>query len=413
MSRRGRINENKSKYSTTVFFIILLGLIGFMADLATDGSKSVTSTYLGLLGASAVTVGFIAGLGELLAHSLRAIFGKLTDLIGNYWIPLLIGYTINLIAVPALALAGNWMEAIWLIILERLGRAVRSPARDAMISHAGAITGRGWAYGVQEALSSIGSMLGPIVIVIVLLLGGNYQLGFEIMILPALVAILLLAYTRRVIPDPKKIEDISDTNQNTILDRTFWFYVLAATLIAAGYADFPVIALHVENFSNVFSEWIPIMFAIVMASNGLAALILGRLYDRVGLLPLIFTSAIIPVFVPMTFFGEANIVMIGMIIYGIGLGAQESIMRAIVADITPASKRGTAFGIYNAAFGISWFLGSMAMGILYGHSIMIMIILSMSLQLMAIPLMLYVMRNHIFTTHRYRVKAPFDGERDI
>ena len=405
MGRVVGFSAHKRKRSTAVVFVILLGLIGLMADIATEGSRSSMGTYLGLLGASAVTVGFIAGLSELLGYSLRIVFGRLTDHTGNYWAPLFIGYGINLIAVPALALTGNWMEAMWLIMLERLGRAVRSPARDAMLSHAGSRMGRGWAYGVQEALSSVGGMVGPVAIVVVMMLGGNYRLGFEVLLIPALAAVLLLVYARRVNPHPRKMEHVPDMESPAKLPRIFWPYVLAGALIAAGYADFPLIALHIERFAGVSDGWVPVMYAIVMASDGLSALAFGRSYDRVGLLPLICVLAAVPLFVFLIFSSDVTFVILGMILYGVGFGAQDSVMRAVVADMTPAGRRGTAFGIYNAAFGISWFLGSIAMGALYESAMAGMMFLSISLQLMAIPVMVHVMRGHVFASHRKSAEA--------
>ena len=306
---------------------------------------------------------------------------------------------------PALALTGNWMEAMWLIMLERLGRAVRSPARDAMLSHAGSRMGRGWAYGVQEALSSVGGMIGPTAMVVVMMLGGDYRVGFEVLLIPALAAILLLAYARKVNPRPRTMEPETEADRKVKLPRVFWPYVLAGALIAAGYADFPLIALHMERFAGVSDGWVPVMYAIVMAADGLSALAFGRSYDRIGLLPLVCVSAAVPLFVPLIFSSDITFVILGMLLYGVGFGAQESVMRAVVADMTPAGKRGTAFGIYNAAFGVSWFLGSMAMGALYESSMAGMMFLSISLQLMAIPVLVHVMRGHVFASRRKRGEA--------
>lgn len=400
----------KRKRSLAVLFVIMLGLIGLLADIATEGTRSVMGPYLGLLGASAAVVGIVAGLSELLGYSLRIFFGRLVDRTGNYWAPLFIGYGINLIAVPALALAGNWVGAMCLIMLERIGRAIRGPARDAMLSYAGSDMGRGWAYGVQEALSSVGGMIGPVAIVVVMWLGGDYRLGFEVLMIPALMAIVLLAYARRMNPQPRGMEKtVPAAGSSTKLPRMFWFYVLAGALIAAGYADFPLVAMHIGDFSEISDGWVPVMYALVMASDGLSALAFGRSYDRIGILPLICASAVVPLCVPLIFSSDLTVVLLGMALYGFGFGAQESVMRAVVADMTPQVRRGTAFGVYNAAFGVSWFLGSVIMGALYGSSIVAMMAFSTALQLAAVPIMVHVMREHVFVPHRKKEGSPAEG----
>ena len=354
--------------------------------------------YLVLLGASATAVGIVAGLSELIGYSLRIVFGWVADQRGHYWILMFVGYAINLIAVPALALAGDWVAAVCLIMLERVGRAIRSPARDAMLSHAGKEVGRGWSYGLQEALSSIGGMVGPMVVVLVLFLDGDYRMGFEILLDPG-------PHGRgaprlrpgRVNPDPRTMEEVCpQVERKGKFSRLFWIYILAGALIACGYADFPLIAFHIGNFAMVSEGWIPIMYAIAMAADALAALFFGKLYDRVGIAPLVVVSAIVPLFVPLIFSNDFTTVAIGMVLYGVGFGAQESVMRAMVADMTPHDRRGFAFGCYNAAFGVSWFLGSLAMGILYDMSLPAMMALSMLLQFAANPLFVMVMRGHSF-----------------
>lgn len=400
--------DGQRRRSLAIVFVIVLGLVGLTADVANEGTRSIVGPYLVLLGASATTVGIVAGLSELMGYSLRIIFGWAADRVGHYWTFIFVGYAINIIAVPALALAGDWVAAVCLIMLERIGRSIRSPARDALLSHAGREVGRGWSYGLQEALSSIGGMIGPMIVVVVLLLDGDYRLGFELLVIPALMAMVLLAYARKINPDPRKMEGACPpVERKKKFSRRFWIYILAGALIACGYADFPLIAFHIGHFAGVSEGWIPIMYAVAMAADALAALFFGKMYDRVGIAPLVAVSAIVPLFVPLIFSSDFITVAAGMLLYGVGLGAQESVMRAMVADMTPHCRRGFAFGCYNAAFGASWFLGSVAMGILYDVSLPAMMALSILLQFAAIPLFLIVMRGPALTG-----SAP-DGDRPV
>ncbi|MBI0584539.1 MAG: MFS transporter [Methanomassiliicoccus sp.] len=393
-----------------ILFVMVIGLVSLMADVAIEGTKSVTGSYLILLGASAGIVTFVAGLSELVGYSLRIFFGRIADETGRYWAFVFIGYGINVIAVPALALAGSWEAAVALLMLERVGRAVRGPARDAMLSHAGKTVGRGWSYGVQEALSSVGGMIGPMVIVAVLVLGGDYRVGFEVLIIPALLAMVLLVYARRIDPQPGDIKSHCPVKEKRKKFPTpYWFFLLAGALIAAGYADFPLVAYHIGTYAGVSPGWIPIMYALAMAANALSALAFGRLYDRVGILPLVVMAGVIPFFVPLVFSDSMASVASGMMLYGIGFGAQESVMRAVVADMSPHCRKGMGFGCYNAAFGVAWFMGSMAMAALYDVSLVAMMALSMALQFAAIPLFIVVMRGQLRTAYRMEHHIPEDA----
>jgi MFS family permease len=386
-------SANGGKRSIAFLFVLFFGLVGFLTDITNEGTRSIIGPYLGLLGASAAAIAIVSGLSELVGYGLRVLFGWMADATGRYWAMMFVGYLINLVAVPALALAGEWPAAVCLIMVERIGRAILCPARDAMLSHAGKSVGSGWAYGVQEALSSVGGMLGPTIVVLVLIMGGGYHLGFEVLLVPALLAVVILAYVKRFDPSPHELKGPHRrTKRPERFSRTFLLFVMAGALMAAGYADFPLIAFHIEVFAGVTEGWVPIMYAVAMATDALSALIFGRLYDRVGLWPLIVASAVVPLFVPLIFSSDFEMVLCGMMLYGIGFGAQESVMRAIVADLTPSSRRGWAFGAYNAAFGLSWFLGSVAMGLLYDHSLEAMMALSIALQLGAIPVLVLVQR---------------------
>jgi MFS family permease len=302
-----------------------------------------------------------------------------------------IGYGINLVAVPALALAGSWQIAFALIMFERVGRAIRGPARDAMMSHASFKVGRGWAFGLQEALSSVGGMFGPVIIVVILMLDGTYELGFTVLGVFALFAFVLLAYAWKLNPRPRDMEGKchrDDTSRK--LPMTFWTFSIAGAFIAAGYADFPLISYHLGNGELISENLIPVMYALAMAADALAALFFGKLYDRGGMKAFTVMMAVVPVFVPLIFSGDTGFLLLGMVFYGIGFGAQESIMRAIIADLAPYCRRGSAFGYYNAIFGVSWFLGSMAIGLLYDISLVMMVVLSVALQLAAIPFLMKV-----------------------
>lgn len=372
---------------TAVRFVILLGIVSLFADMTYEGARSVTGPYLALLGASATAVGFIAGFGELVGYGLRLVSGYLSDRTGRYWAFTLAGYGLNLLVVPLLALVGSWEVAAALIIAERMGKALRTPARDAMLSHATKEVGRGWGFGLHEAMDQIGAMLGPLIVAAVLYFQGSYKAGFAVLLLPALLALAVLAAARWLYPRPQDLEPTTAKIETRGLPRIFWLYLISVALLAAGFADFPLIAFHFEQVASVPQNWIPIFYAVAMGVDALAALVFGRLFDRSGLSVLLFVALFSAFFAPLVFSTGFYAALAGMVLWGISMGAQESIMRAAVAGMVPPDRRGAAYGLFNTGYGLAWFAGSALMGLLYDISLPALIAFSILSQLAAIPVL--------------------------
>ena len=378
-------------HRTALRFVVLLGVVSLFADMTYEGARSITGPYLAALGASGAAVGLIAGLGELVGYALRLASGYAADRSRRYWAITMVGYGLNLAAVPLLALAGRWEMAAVLMIAERVGKAVRTPARDAMLSHATHEVGHGWGFGLHEALDQAGAVLGPLVVAAVLFSGGDYRTGFGILLVPALLALEVLTAAWRLYPRPRDLEvstpEIADGEG---FPRAFWLYLAAAAAIAAGYADFPLIAYHFGKRSVVAPDWIPVFYAVAMGVDALAALLFGRLFDRHGLSVLIASTLLSAPFAPLAFLGGPSLALLGIALWGVGMGAQESILRAAIAGMIPPGRRGAAYGLFNAGYGLAWFLGSALMGFLYDASRAGLVTLSVATQLTALPLLLLV-----------------------
>ena len=377
---------NDSIRKTTLKFIILLGVVSLLADMTYEGARSITGPYLALLGASGAVVGIVAGFGELVGYILRLLSGYISDKTGRYWLMTIVGYAVNLLAVPLLALAGRWEVAAVLMISERIGKAIRTPSRDAMLSHATKEIGRGWGFGLHEAMDQIGAMLGPLIVAVVLYVKGGYRASFAILLIPALLALSVLLIARYLYPRPKDLEGTSVTLEAKGFPRIFWIYLAAVSLVAAGYVDFPLIAYHFKKVAIASDNWIPVFYAVAMGIDALAALLFGRLFDIKGVSILAVAILVSLFFAPLVFLGGFYSALLGIALWGIGMGAQESIMRAAIAYMVSVNKRGTAYGVFNAGYGLSWFLGSAVMGILYDISIPMLITFSVIAQFISIPL---------------------------
>lgn len=375
-------------------FVVLIGVVSLFADMAYEGARSITGPYLAVLGASATIVGVVAGLGELLGYSLRLLSGRLSDRMRAYWPIAIVGYIVEMAAVPALALAGSWQLAAALIIAERVGKAMRNPPRDAMLARASASIGHGWAFGVHEALDQAGALIGPLVVAVVLARTGQYPAAFAILAIPAALTLTTLALARQTYPVPPGVAARPSDLRGEGLPRAFWLYLVAAALVAAGFADFSLIAFNFERTRLVDPAIVPVFYAAAMGAGGLAALVFGRLYDRVGIGLLAPLTAIGALFAPLAFLGSAPVALVGVLLWGVGLSIHESIMAAAVAEMAPAQRTASAYGLFTMAFGLAWFAGSVALGILYDRSVEAAVSLAVVLQLAAVPILVVVARWH-------------------
>lgn len=364
-----------------VRFIVLLGLVSLFADLTYEGARSISGPFLAALGASGTAVGVVAGLGELFGYVLRLGSGYLADRTRRYWAVTMLGYLLNLLAVPALALASRWEAAGGLIVAERTGKAIRTPARDAMLSHAAYQTGTGWGFGLHEALDQVGAITGPLVVFAIMGLTGDYRVTFGTLLLPAAAALGLLTLARVLFPRPRELEVERPELATAGLPRVFWVYLLAVGLVAAGYTDFALVGYHLERTGTVPVATVPVLYALAMAADAVTALAAGYLFDRIGFWVLVGTALIASPFAPLVFGSAPIAVAVGTVLWGVGLGAQESIMRAAVAGMVPPNRRSTAYGVLNAGYGLMWFAGSAIMGLLYDVSLPGLIGFSLILEL--------------------------------
>ncbi len=378
--------------SPALRFVVLIGIVSLFADMTYEGSRSITGPYLAVLGASATAVGIIAGGGELLGYGLRIVSGRLSDMTGRYWPITLAGYTVQMAAVPALALAGSWEAAAILIALERVGKAMRNPPRDAMLAHATSEIGRGWGFGLHEALDQLGALIGPLVAAAILAMRGQYQVAFAVLLIPALLTLGILAVARLNYPNPGDLAARPADVHTGGLPRELWIYLAATMLVAAGFADFSLMAFHFQQARTVPSDWVPLFYAAAMGVSGLGSLALGRLFDRAGIVVLVPLTLLSACFAPLVFLGAPPEAFVGTLLWGLGMGVHESIMAAAVAGMVPSRRIASAYGLFNLLYGVAWFLGSAAMGILYDAAIPALVVFSVAAELLAVPLIVVVHR---------------------
>jgi MFS family permease len=388
--------RNRPRSATA--FIVLMGVVAMFGDMTYEGGRGLVGPYLALLGASATAVGFAAGFGEFLGYGLRLLTGWLGDRTRAYW-PLIIGgYALNLVAVPGLALVGSWQGAVALLLLERIAKAVRSPARSTLVSFAAREVGVGKGFGIDEALDQLGAVSGPLLTALAIWVlraepvSAQYRWAFAVLLLPVIGNLGCVLWARHWFPSPESFETRRAAEQ-VDLGGLFRWYMLAVMLLGLGFADWALIAYHLSTHAVFDLATLPLVYAGAMAVDAVAALAFGALFDLFGVGMLGVSTLLSIGFVPLLFWGVSGAEhLLGALCWAIGMGAQDSIFKAAIALLVDKARRSRAYGIFFALFGLAWWIGSTFMGWLYGRSLTGLVVFSVSTQLLAVPLFFVIGR---------------------
>lgn len=381
----------KRTMSKAMAFIVLLGVVSLFSDMTHEGAAGVRGAYLSLLGASAATIGFVSGLGEMIGYSLRLVFGIFVDRTRKYWPMTILGYVIDVMAVPALALVhrDGWQWACALLLIERMGKAIKKPAKDTILSFAASQEGAGKSFAMQEALDQLGAFAGPMLLYGVMLLKNgtpfeNYRAGLAVLALPALLTIAFLVLAMRRFPHPEQFEKETGDREKFVLRPSFILFMTAVGLFAFGFVDFSLISMHVARNGLFNEKQLPLLYAAAMAVDAVAALYFGTRYDKKGLGSLALSTAISSLFALFVFgVGTRWAVIAGTVLWGIGMGAQESVMKAAVSSMVSKKNRAAGYGLFECGFGLFWFLGSWLLGALYDVNLSALIAVSVGVQWLA------------------------------
>lgn len=372
-------------------FVGWFGVVALLGDILYEGARSITGPLLASLGASAAVVGLVTGIGESAALVLRLVSGPAVDRTGRFWEWTIAGYVITAVSVPLLGLASALWVAAGLVILERVGKAVRAPAKDTLLSHATAVTGRGKGFAVHEALDQFGALLGPLLVAGMLwLTGDDYGVSLLVLAVPGVALVALVLWLRRQVPDPAAFEDHPTPHASPgslehadRLPGRFWAYAAFTGLTMAGFATFGVLSFHLVTTGLLAAAVVPLVYAGAQLVDAVAALLSGWGYDALG--PgVLFSLPVVAAGIPMlAFSGTAWVAVAGCLLWGVALGVQESTMRATVADLVGPGRRATAYGVFGAVVGVAAALGGVLAGTLYDVSVTALVLVTLALQLLA------------------------------
>jgi len=374
--------NGEKRFTPAITVILLFGVISLLGDMVYESARGANSQYFNLLSISAAQVGLVFGIGEFLGYFLRLLAGVLSDRSGRYWIFIFMGYGM-LLVVPFMGFTMNWNILVVLILMERIGKSLRNPAKDTILS---GVTenqvGTGFAFGLQEALDQVGALAGPLIFTLVFFLTGKngiaeYQLGYRLLFIPFVLLMLFVVYAYRKIRQnnltPASVKGQREFRSER-LQPIFWIYTAFTFFCTLGFVNFSVIGYHLKANHLMSDGNITLLYSGAMAVDALAALAIGRAYDRLkkktgiktGGLAVLMAIPFLTLLLPFLTIGNSiALIVIGMMIFGIVMGTHEAIMRSAIADITPFYKRGTSYGIFNTGYGLALLVGSALMGWLY------------------------------------------------
>ncbi|MGC8977558.1 MAG: MFS transporter [Candidatus Ratteibacteria bacterium] len=359
----------KSICNNFFLIIILFGIISLLGDIVYEGVRSISGPFLATLGATSLIIGFFSGLGEFLTQSLRLLFGYISDKKKNY-LPLMITGYLFICLLPFCGYTDSWKIVIFLLLLERTGKAIRTPSRDTLISIVGKKIGVGRSFGIHELFDQIGAMIGPLIFFISLSKFKSYRYGFNIMWIPLIILISLLIILKKKYTYDGELKD-EKTYQFVFRNKKFFLYILFVLFSVCGLVNFQLISYHIKN-KNIFHEaFIPILYLIAMGVDGIIAFVVGRLYDILKfkiLLIIPFLTFILPFLI---FSDIIYLIILGIIFFGIIIGCHETILRAAIADIVFLNKRGFAYGLFNTIYGLGFLISGWIIGFLYQQNLKI------------------------------------------
>jgi len=371
--------------------IITMGIVSMLGDIIYEGGRGLSPEYLKFLGASAVLVGAVSGAGEFIGYALRLLSGALADKTRAYWVFIFLGYGL-IAAIPFLGLTQIFEVAILLLLLERLGKAFRSPSRDTVLSIVSKGIGSGKAFGIHEFLDQIGAIGGPALIAALMFYSGNnYSTTFTLLFIPYAALILALFYSYKTVGKDIHPEATVSAKASKWLNKSFYLYTASIGFNTIGLVPVALILYKASLILQPTERWlIPIFYLVVQAIDAPIALISGLAFDRIGVKTLILPYVLS--FLPALFisYGSLTEIVMACVAYGVVLGMQESIYRAAVSDLVPTEVRGTAYGIFNTILGVGFVVGGSVFGLFIDKQILPLFSLTYvaATQLLAVLLLL-------------------------
>lgn len=352
-----------------ILVFLVLGLVSLTADITYEGARSISGPFLESLGAIPLAAA-IVGSGELLSYLARFLGGYIATVFRSslvLWGTVAFGYFVNLIVIPFLAFVGRWDLAVALYVIERVGKGLRTPARDTILAEVTSGIGRGKGFGIHEVMDQVGAFAGPLAVSWAVSTGG-YSLAFLSLAFPAAASVVLVITAALLYPSVKSVSYESLTPPRfSGLPRSFWLYTISMSLLLAGYIHWSIASMYMASEGYASAAGIALAYSIAMAVDALVALPVGIAYDKYGIKSLILAPLVVAAVPVLLTYAAAPIApfVVG-VFWGIAMGIYETNMRAAVADLVEPHSRSLAYGTFGLLTGVSWSAGGFIVSALLG-----------------------------------------------
>jgi MFS family permease len=349
--------------------VVALGLVSLLMDLSSEFVHALLPLYLSTaMGASMLVIGAIEGAAEAIALGVKAFSGVLSDRVGRRKPLVIAGYGLAALAKPVFALAPSigWIAAAR--FGDRVGKGIRGAPRDALIADLTPPNARGLAYGLRQALDTVGAVLGPVAAVAALAwLAGDFRAALWLATIPAVIAVALIV----VAVDEPERPGRTDAKRLSFADArrlptAFWSVTAIATLMAlARYSEaFIVLRAADAGLGVAGAPWVMVAMTVVYAATAYPA---GAALDRGrgGALLDGGLAALGAAHATLGFASTPPAVFCGAALWGLHMGLTQGVLAAMVAAHAPADLRGSAFGVFNLASGAATLVASLVAGALW------------------------------------------------
>ena len=350
--------------------VLSLGMVSLFTDLSSQMVYPLIPTFLAVLGVSPAILGLIEGIAESTASLFRTVFGRMSDKLQNRKIFIIFGYGLSAISRPFFYIASHWTTIMAIRFSDRIGKAARTPSRDALISTSIHPSIKGKAFGFHRAMDRIGAIGGPLLAMLVLYLLRDtmselnaLKTTFLISVIPGLIALIFIKFVK----ETKAITKVMEKKKKTaMLNAPFILFLVANAFFALGNSSNAFLILKAQEV-NITIFLIPILWVVYNIVCTISSPILGSLSDTVGRKPIIVISFIYYaiIYVLFGFANQAWMVWALFAAYGIFYGLSDGILRAYVADIVEEENRATAYGVLNTVIGIFLLPASVLMGLVW------------------------------------------------
>lgn len=346
-----------------------LGFVSLFMDISSEVIHGLLPVFLtSVLGASAEMVGLVEGIGEATASITKLFSGWISDKLGKRKALTIIGYGLGALSKPLFAIAPTASVVLGARFSDRIGKGIRGAPRDAMVGDMVPAGQRGAAYGLRQALDTVGAFAGPLLaIALMAMLHDNFRLIFWIAIIPGLISVFVLIFGVREPPHqastaqaPVELKDLKT------IGRAYWIVVgVGAVLTLARFSE-AFLILRAQN-AGLSLALAPLVLVIMNIVYALSSYPLGALSDRIDRKAMLALGFITLIAADIVLATAPNliIVMIGVALWGLHMGMTQGLLSALVADEAPANLRATAFGVFNFASGVALLLASLIAGFLW------------------------------------------------